>query len=110
MEVAKKLINDYGLKPIEASKKMDVTAAAITQYLKGVRGMGAQNTIFNEDCIIDGINVLIKELIKTPRDYSKVQSNLCALCKEIRQRGFICDECKRNSPYLENIDCHFCME
>ena len=36
-EIARSMINDFGLKEVEAAKKLGISASAISQYLSGKR-------------------------------------------------------------------------
>jgi predicted transcriptional regulator len=108
VEIAKSLIKDYNLKPIMAARKMDVTPAAITQYVKGVRGKEAVGKIFQKEDVKQGVNTFVNELMKDPSNHSDVLSKLCSLCKYIRREGLICDACRDLSPESKNIDCDFC--
>ncbi len=108
VDVARSLVNDYGLKPINVAKMMDVSPAAVTQYLKGVRGRGFDETIFRNGRIKREVDDVVREIVKNPRDHSQVLRKLCRLCRVIRQEALICDECKKLSPALQDLDCTLC--
>jgi predicted transcriptional regulator len=91
-----------------AARKMDVTPAAITQYIKGVRGKEAVGNIFKKENVNQRVNNFVNELMKDSSDQSEVLSKLCALCKYIRRAGLICDACMDLSPDSKNIGCDFC--
>ncbi|MFX0121933.1 MAG: transcriptional regulator [Candidatus Hodarchaeota archaeon] len=108
VEVARSLIEAHGLKPINAAKKMDVTPAAVTQYLKGVRGRNFPDGIFERKEIKKDIDDFIDELVNGSQGYSGALGKLCRICKNIRQSGLICTECKKLSPALMSSDCSLC--
>ncbi|MEM4245929.1 MAG: hypothetical protein QW390_01380 [Candidatus Bathyarchaeia archaeon] len=108
VEIARSLVEERGMKPISAAKAMDVTPAAVTQYLKGVRGMGPVEGRFREGWLKSDVEELIEAMVKDPPDYAEVLGKLCSLCKALRRSGLVCDECKRASPALSSLDCSFC--
>ena len=107
VEVAQRLVNDYKMKPIEAAEKMDVTPAAVTQYLKGSRGKEDIAELLRES----GIQALLSGLAsKLAGDAppGEVLEALCRLCEAIRSRGLLCPQCKSASQVKTLRGCTFC--
>ncbi|MEM3677636.1 MAG: hypothetical protein QW176_05780 [Candidatus Bathyarchaeia archaeon] len=107
VEIAERLIRDYKLKPIEVARRMDVTPAAITQYVKGSRG--------KEDVaglLRDGeVEVLVLALASKLAEGSpieEVMEALCQLCETMRRRGLLCPQCKVASQMKILKGCTFC--
>ena len=106
--VAKGLIDDYGLKPIEAARKMDVTPAAVTQYLKGARGREYVDGVFEREDVKKALTGIVEELAADKVDFPSVLNRICELCKMVRREGLICDQCMDASPALKKTVCSMC--
>jgi len=108
VEVAKKLIREYGLSQTEVADRLKVTRAAVSQYLKGVRGEHEIKFLRKSKKVKKAVEKLVKELTKEEPETSLVLKNLCELCKTIRKEKLVCDYCKREMPELERIKCRLC--
>ena len=90
-EIAKSMINDFGLKEKEAAKKLGVSTAAVSQYLSGKRG---KIDISNAE-VLNEINVSAERII-TKGD-RVVVSEICRLCKFFSSKKlfpYICGACE----------------
>ena len=108
--VARSLIDDHGLKPIEAAKKMEVTPAAITQYIKGSRGRELVDGIFEHEDVKKALTGIVNELTIDKVDYPSVLERICDLCKTVRNEGMICEQCVNASPALKKTVCGLCRQ
>lgn len=106
--VARKLVRERGLKPIQAARKMSVTPAAVTQYLQGVRGGGYVDGFFEREDVKLVLNGLLEELIKEEVYYPAVVEKICGLCKMLRREGLLCERCVEVSPTLKEVGCRVC--
>ncbi|MDI6691096.1 MAG: transcriptional regulator, partial [Candidatus Bathyarchaeota archaeon] len=62
--VMKELIEKYNMRKIDASTKMELTPAAITQYLKGERGTVLLDEIGKSEEVMERISKLAGTLAK----------------------------------------------
>lgn len=106
--VARELVYNHGLKPIEAAVKMDVTPAAITQYIKGLRGKYPIETIEKSRKAKKIISELTSELVKDEVDIIFVLNMLCKACKAISSEGLLCDLHKELMLSLRKHKCKIC--
>jgi len=106
--VAKKLVEEHGLKPVQAARKMNVTPAAVTQYLQGVRGGVLIDGFFERDDVKLALNGLLEELTKEEVHFPSVIGKICGLCQMVRREGLLCDRCVEVSPTLKEMDCRVC--
>lgn len=106
--VARKLVREHGLKPVEAARKMAVTPAAITQYLKGVRGGEYVDGFFERDDVKLALKGLLDELAKEDVHFPSVIGKICGLCQMVRREGLLCERCVEVSPTLKEMDCRVC--
>lgn len=105
--IAQQLVKKYKLKPIEVAQRMDVTPAAVTQYMKGSRGK-EDIAGFLED--VD-VRTLVSNLTSTLAgngSSEEVLRALCSLCETIRRKGLLCDQCRSTSRMKMLRGCTFC--
>lgn len=102
--VTKELIEKYNLRKIEASEKMELTPAAITQYFKGERGAIMANEIAQSKNAMEIITKLTEILAKNEVDSEEVIEKLCRICAIIRNEGILCKLHRKDLPKLTG-DC-----
>ncbi len=78
-EIAVSMIKDYGLSQKETAEKLEITPAAVCQYLSKKRG---RPHIFNE-IILSEIKFSAKNIIEN--GYGKIIPETCRICKLIRK-------------------------
>jgi predicted transcriptional regulator len=82
-ELAKELINEFGLSQKETAEKLGLTEAAVSRYKSGKRA--------DSELIINGtqteINKSVKKIIKG--DKKTVVSEICRICKYLQNKGII---------------------
>jgi predicted transcriptional regulator len=101
--ISRQLVNELNLKRSEAAKKMDVTPAAITQYLNKSRGDKAINVIKSSERINELIIDLAKDLADSENPSDIQLLKLCRTCQAIRSEGLICELHKEAMPSLQKI-------
>ena len=80
-EIARSMINDLGLTQKEAAAKLEITPAAVCQYLSDKRG----NINIKEEKIIKEIKISAENLIKD--DKVDISDETCRICKIIKSMG-----------------------
>ncbi|MGC8850246.1 MAG: transcriptional regulator [Candidatus Bathyarchaeia archaeon] len=107
VEIAGRLIRDYKLKPIEVARRMDVTPAAVTQYVKGSRGKADVEGLLRDG----GVEALVSALASKLAEGSTVEESmeaLCQICEALRRRGLLCPQCRAASQTKTLKGCSFC--
>jgi len=92
-EIAKSMIDNFGLNQKEVAKKLGITSSAVSQYLSGKRA----NVDIKDKDIIYEINKSAKLIIKSGEN--KTISETCRLCKIFSKRKifpFICESCNEH--------------
>ncbi|MEM0487889.1 MAG: transcriptional regulator [Candidatus Bathyarchaeia archaeon] len=102
--VTKELIERYNLRRIEASERMELTPAAITQYFKGERGATLADEVAQSKNAMEMIAKLAEVLAKKEVDSEEVIEKLCRICTIIRNEGTLCKLHRRDLPKLTG-DC-----
>ena len=84
--LTKELVTQHGLTQVEVSRLFGVTSAAVSQYVKGVRGGSAliDNSAYRED-FYDFIAVMADEIVAG----MQVTEALCRICDFVRKSGLL---------------------
>jgi uncharacterized protein len=89
-ELAKSMINDFGLNEKESAEKLGITPAAVSQYLSGKRG----NSDITDLAILEEINLSAERIISNGN--GAVVTEICRLCKLFTSKGvFLVGENKK---------------
>ena len=78
-EIAMSMINDYGLTQKQTAKKLELTPAAICQYLSKKRG----GSNISDEKILSEIKISAKNIIENGNGY--IISETCRICHLIRK-------------------------
>jgi len=92
-ELAESLIHEFHLNQKETAEKLDVTPAAISQYLSGKRGKDR----INNEMVINEIKKSAE--IIAEKGKSQVQNETCRICKIMLKHelfSFLCNACTLN--------------
>jgi predicted transcriptional regulator len=82
-EIAKSLVNDFGLNQKEAAKLLGVTPASVSLYLAEKRG----HIKISDNNIIDEIKNSAENIIKD--NSSSLTKETCRICKIIRSKKIL---------------------
>jgi len=104
--IVKIMYNELGFKQIEIAESLNITQAAVSQYIRGVRGgaISIDNIPEIHDKIIHFINKIIVENIS--RNKQIIQ--YCKLCNIIRAKGLMCKTHKQYDLTIRKYDCNLC--
>ena len=80
-EIARCMINDFGLNEKEAAGKLGITPAAVSQYLSGKRG----KIDITDAMVLKEINISTERIIN--HGNGTVVPEICRLCKLFTSRG-----------------------
>ena len=106
--VMKELIEKYGIRKIDASAKMELTPAAITQYLKGERGATFLNEILQSEETVKKVSRLAENLARNGAPIESVIEQLCEICATVRSEEVICKLHQKDLPALKECKCTIC--
>lgn len=99
-ELAISLVRDYGMPQVRVAEILEVTEAAISQYLSSKRGSDMQ---IDDEVVIREIK-LSSEKLRNSRNCS-ISREICALCKLIRKRGAVPETVAKKAKIDEFEDC-----
>lgn len=100
-QIARELINKYGLRRSEASKKMGVTPAAVTQYLKRARGEITRCMVEDSEEVTEAVSQIAETLVKDEASMCEVLDKMCKVCRAMRSSGLLCEMHKKMLPTLK---------
>jgi predicted transcriptional regulator len=105
--LAKQLRQKYNLKQKEIGNLLGVTQAAVSQYMRKVRGIALDLDNNKEICkLVEEIatNLYVKKL-STP----ELVYLLCNICEVVRRKGMMCKLHKRIETSFVTKDCEICF-
>lgn len=108
--IAKELIEKHGLSRVRAAEKMELTPAAVTQYLKKVRGDAAVQLVEISDEAVKIVSEMANDLAEGGASVYDMMQNICKTCQVMRAKGLLCEMHKEILPALEKsevCECEF---
>lgn len=106
--VTKELIEKHHMRKIQASEKMELTPAAITQYFKGERGTMLAKKIAQSEETMKMISKLAETLAREDATPEDIIEKLCEICSAIRYEKVICKLHREDLPTLKEYRCTTC--
>lgn len=107
--ISREMIERGGLGPGEVAAKIGVTPAAVTQYLKGVRGRDSVGMVNKSNRARKILLELAYELAREEIDMVIVLRKLCKACNYVRSERLICGMCQNALPRLDGRKCDICV-
>ena len=84
--LAKELVNKHGMTQIQVARLFGVTSAAVSQYLKGIRG---GNSIIDKSAYKDDFYAMIEDMADSIAAGMDVAEALCLICDYVRESGLL---------------------
>jgi hypothetical protein len=84
--LAKELVNKHGMTQVQVAKLFGVTSAAVSQYMKGIRG---QNGVIDKSAYKDDFYDLIERLADRISEGGEVVRALCDVCDFTKESGLL---------------------
>ena len=106
--IMKNLIEKHHMRKIDVSAKMDLTPAAITQYLKGERGATFVDKVAKSEKTMSILSELAQALAEGNVPAETILNKLCSACITLRSEGIICWLHKKDLQTLKEDKCEMC--
>jgi len=105
--MAKELTQTHKLKQDETARLLGITQAAVSKYTSQIRGRALNIEKIREAhaMTLDMTNLLAKGQISR----TELVKKFCSVCRVVRQKGAMCQLCKRSNPSLDVKQCLVCM-
>lgn len=107
--ISREMIEKGGLGPGEVAARMGVTPAAVTQYLKGVRGSDSISMVNKSRKARKILLELAYELAREEIDMVIALRKLCEACNYVRSERLICAMCQNSLSGLDSRRCNICV-
>lgn len=105
--ITKQLIEKYNLTQQEASKKIGISQAAISQYMKHIRGSETKILENNKE-VMDKINEVSEKIALDKLNAFTLMEEFCSICRIIRKNKLICAMHQKEYPELKECGKSFC--
>ena len=107
-EIAKELSGDYDLRNADIARKMDITPAAVTQYLNRTRGGDASELIRDSDNVMGIVSEIAKDIVNEESPPDMLLMKLCTACLAFRREKLMCEIHMDAMPSLKGLDSCAC--
>lgn len=105
--LAKQFTQKYHLKQKETGKLLGVTQAAISQYMRKVRGIALDLDKDKEICKL--VEEIATKLYRKKKSTPELVSMICNICEVVRRKGMMCKLHKRIETDFVTKDCEICL-
>jgi len=108
VEITKELSHDYELKNAEIARKMEVTPAAVTQYLNKSRGGDAAELIQDSEKVMGIVSEIAKDIVEKESPPDMLLMKLCKACLAVRRERLMCEIHMESMPSLKALESCAC--
>lgn len=108
--LAKELISTHRMKQTEVATLLGITQTAVSKYTHRVRGRVLSSEIQKEEEVKVLIMKTADSLVNGNLDRTALALRICTTCKLIREKGLMCDLCRRADSSLKTQQCLICVQ
>lgn len=105
--IAKELTETHKMKQVEAAELLGITQTAISKYTHHVRGRILR--IEEEAKVRLFIRKTAASLANGDLTRAALVLRICDACRVVREKGLMCELCKRANPTIEIKHCELCL-
>jgi len=106
--MARNIVEKHGLKEKDTAELLGLSQSAISRYVNHGRG----NNLLEIEKTVE-VQILIDQmvtyLVKEPTRTHEIMLLFCQTCKTIREKGLMCNLCKKDMPQKWAQACAFCQ-
>ncbi len=84
--IAKELVTRHGMTQTQVAKMFGVTSAAVSQYIKGMRG---GNTLIDKSAYRDDFYAMIADTADRIAAGADITESLCMICSFVKESGLL---------------------
>jgi predicted transcriptional regulator len=106
--LAKELVQTHKLRQIDIASLLGITQTAVSKYTRDVRGRVVQ--IENVEEVQQMITRTAMMLVNGGMSRRQLVIRFCEICRLVRQKGLMCELCKRSNPSLDIYQCLICKK
>ena len=104
--VAKRLVEDHGLKQVEAANLLGVSQPAISLYSRKLRGRAID--LEGEPEISAMVDDIARSLANKQISYKDFVMRFCDVCRAVRRKGLMCKLHKAFDSSIDIEECRLC--
>jgi predicted transcriptional regulator len=105
--LATELVQTYGFKQDHVAEMLGISQSAVSKYTRQVRGHLIE--ISNMGEIKPLIANMMKLLVNGNPKRTEFLGLFCQTCRTIREKGLMCQFCKKTDPMITTDVCYFCL-
>jgi len=106
--LAMELIQTHKLKQIDTANLLGITQTAVSKYTRYVRGRVIEIEKVEE--IQEMITETAMMIANGEMSRRQLVIRFCQICKLVRQKGLMCELCKRSNPSIDISQCLICLK
>jgi len=106
--LAKELVQTHKLRQIDIASLLGITQTAVSKYTRDVRGRVVQ--IENVEEVQQMITRTAMMLVNGGVSRRQLVIRFCEICRLVRQKGLMCELCKRSNPSIDIYQCVICKK
>lgn len=106
--LAKELTQTHKLKQNDTANLLGITQTAVSKYTRNVRGSIVK--IHEAEEVQQMITETAEMLVNGEVSRRQLVTRFCEICKLVRQKGLMCELCRRSNPSIEISQCFICRE
>jgi predicted transcriptional regulator len=108
VEIAKELSEEFELKNADIARKMEITPAAVTQYLNKTRGGDSTELIKESEKVMEIVSDIADDIVNEKSPPDMVLMKLCRACLAIRSERLMCQIHMDSMPSLKGLESCAC--
>jgi predicted transcriptional regulator len=89
MLIIRELVERRGMRRVEASRKVGLTPAAVTQYMKGKRGQVFMEELSKSEYAMKIVSEIADAIKNGDMSSDEITKKICIICKNIRSEKLI---------------------
>jgi hypothetical protein len=105
--MARNIVEKHGLKEKETADILGLSQSAVSRYM--TRGRGNLIEIENTVEVQLLIDQMVSFLVREPHKKREIMELFCQTCKTIREKGLMCNLCRKEMPKEWAEACVFCQ-
>jgi len=105
--IAKRLISEYGFTQEQVAKAMGLTQAAVSNYIRGVRGIKME---LEKNAVIEQHIKEIVEMIVENSGDMKILKKINETLLDLRKKRILCEIHRIVEPRINISDCEICED
>ena len=105
--MARSIVEKHGLKEKETAELLGLSQSAVSRYM--TRGRGNLIEIESTVEVQLLIDQMVSFLVREPHKKREIMELFCQTCKTIREKGLMCNLCRKEMPKEWAEACVFCQ-